>query len=217
MSQTKTCGKCGAVLPASREHFYPHKLGTLGLHPNCKPCERMRAAASRARPDQMARQKAWRDANKERVKQYNEQYRKAGYKSTEAVRAWRAANLEYAREKERLKMREWRKTPEGLLASRLRTYLGAVVRRKGGKGALRHLDYTVDELRQHIERQFKPGMSWERLYAGDIEIDHIIPVAHFRISSIDDPDLKVCWGLPNLRPLWKAENRSKNKRIVTLL
>ncbi len=58
--------------------------------------------------------------------------------------------------------------------------------------------YTVDDLHRRIESQFTPEMSWERLLAGDIEIDHIIPIVKFTYSNAEDIEFKRCWALENL-------------------
>lgn len=70
--------------------------------------------------------------------------------------------------------------------------------------------YTVDELVQHLEKQFKPGMSWEN--HGQWHIDHIRPVSSFTFESIHDPAVKKCWALENLQPLWAYENMRKNAK-----
>jgi hypothetical protein len=73
--------------------------------------------------------------------------------------------------------------------------------------------FTRDELLRHIESKFTEGMSWEALVRGEIHIDHKIPVAAFNITSIDDPDFKVCWCLDNLQPLWAKDNFLKGAKV----
>lgn len=70
--------------------------------------------------------------------------------------------------------------------------------------------YTLQDLRQHLESQFTPLMSWDN-YGSYWEIDHIIPQNLFDIQSPEDPDFKICWSLANLRPLEKSLNRSRPK------
>jgi hypothetical protein len=68
---------------------------------------------------------------------------------------------------------------------------------------------TVKEFRQHLERQFKPGMSWNNYGLGGWEIDHKQPCCSFDLT---DPDqVKLCFHYTNLQPLWRAENASKNR------
>jgi hypothetical protein len=213
----KVCRGCKAAKPPTIEFFGPHRMGANGLHPRCRACKKVADAIDRARPDQKARQKAWRDANKNYAKAYNAKYRET-HKSTPYVRAWRAKNLEHARKGERQSaMRRRRSNPALQLKERIASRLGFMVKGKNGRRLEELLGYTRHELRAHIERQFTRGMSWEALMAGKIHIDHIVPVAAFRIESVDDPDFKACWALTNLRPMWASENCAKGAKRTHLL
>lgn len=70
------------------------------------------------------------------------------------------------------------------------------------------LGYTEKELIAHIEKQFKPGMSWEDRES--FHIDHIKPVAAFMREGIFDP--KIINALSNLQPLYPDENRKKSDK-----
>lgn len=74
------------------------------------------------------------------------------------------------------------------------------------------LNYTIKDLHKHLEKKFKPGMTWEN-YGSEWHIDHIIPVAAFNFENVTDVDFKKCWALKNLQPLWKSENLIKNQRL----
>lgn len=78
---------------------------------------------------------------------------------------------------------------------------------KNGKSAFEILDFTLDELRVHLENQFLPGMSWDNF--NEWHIDHIVPIAAFNYSSVTDKDFKRAWCLTNLRPLWGRDNCRK--------
>lgn len=214
----KPCKKCGIEKPLTSEFFTPQKAGKYGFTSRCRECRAVDYAEQRARPDQQARQQAWRDANKDYVKRYNEQYRRDGYCSTAHVNAWRAENLEYCRAYDREKQRRRREAdPAFRLLGRIRGRLRDLAGGRRGRRTEALLGYTMEQLRAHIEKQFTKGMSWAAFERGEIEIDHIIPVCKFRIESFDDPAFRVCWGLPNLRPLWKQDNRSKGGKVLTLL
>jgi len=70
------------------------------------------------------------------------------------------------------------------------------------------VDFTLDELKEHIESQFKNGMSWKN-YGTKWHIDHIRPIASFNITDCKCEDFKKCWSLDNLQPLLAKENISK--------
>lgn len=67
--------------------------------------------------------------------------------------------------------------------------------------------YTVADLKQHIEQLFADGMSWEGFMMGDIHIDHVKPQRLFDLSDLDQ--VKECWALTNLQPLWARDNLAK--------
>ena len=93
--------------------------------------------------------------------------------------------------------------------------------RKNGS-CLDCLEYTIEELRIHLEAQFEPWMNWNN-YGGyrkswddhnistwTWNIDHIIPQSKLPyISMLDDNFLK-CWSLDNLRPFSAKENLLKS-------
>ena len=60
------------------------------------------------------------------------------------------------------------------------------------------LGYSALDLKEHIERQFTNGMSWENY--GDWNIDHHFPVTSF---SPNTPVDRVC-ALSNLKPMWST-------------
>lgn len=75
------------------------------------------------------------------------------------------------------------------------------------------LGCTVEELKQHLESQFRDGMSWNN-YGGKTgwQVDHIIPRSYFNL--IDEYQLRICFNYRNLQPLWASENSGiKNAKV----
>lgn len=102
------------------------------------------------------------------------------------------------------------------LTSHMRTLMHrALGKAKAGRSWKTFVDYSLEELMAHLERQFLPGMSWEN--KGDWHIDHIIPRSSFEYSSPDDPEFKKCWSLSNLQPLWALDNIRKNAKLDYLI
>lgn len=84
---------------------------------------------------------------------------------------------------------------------------------------LKHLPYTIAELREHLESQFEDWMSWEN-YGGcnsskekTWHIDHIVPQSHLLYLNMEDENFKKCWALDNLRPLEKIANIKKGNTV----
>ena len=75
------------------------------------------------------------------------------------------------------------------------------------------LGYSIDEVKAHLESQFKKGMSWSN-YGKVWHIDHRIPLSWFNISTIDSEEFKKAWALENLQPLFAQENRSKQDKYA---
>lgn len=90
---------------------------------------------------------------------------------------------------------------------------------------LQYLPYTMQELKDHLEKQFEPWMTWQnwgpydksRWNDNDVttwtwQIDHIIPHSVFRYSSMTDDSFTECWALSNLRPLNAKQNLVEGNR-----
>jgi len=75
--------------------------------------------------------------------------------------------------------------------------------------------FSINQLKRHLERQFTKGMTWEVFNTGAIHIDHIIPISNFDLSNPDE--VKACWELSNLRPMWAKDNIRKSAKVLTLL
>lgn len=74
------------------------------------------------------------------------------------------------------------------------------------------IGYTLQDLKRRLQKQFKNGMTWNN-YGTQWQIDHIIPVSAFNITSVDSFDFKRCWRLKNLRPLWAKDNQVKTNKL----
>lgn len=68
---------------------------------------------------------------------------------------------------------------------------------------------TPEFLKEHIEKQFTEGMSWE-LMGKYIHIDHIIPLAS---AKTEEEIYKLC-HYSNLQPLWEEDNLKKSNKIL---
>lgn len=88
-------------------------------------------------------------------------------------------------------------------------------RNTGGDFLSCALGYSLSELKSHIEKSFERGMNWSRFSAGEIHIDHIIPLSTFNLE--DDAELRRAFALTNLRPMWAKANLSKGSKVLTLL
>lgn len=144
------------------------------------------------------RNKAYYQANKERIKMQTSEYQ---------------AKNSHARNQYKMKwVRERGKTDsefKALLCLRkmVSRALGLSGERKY-KRTLDYLPYTSEALVAHLEAQFTKGMSWDN--HGDWHIDHIKPISAFMASGDSDP--ATVNALDNLQPLWAVDNLRKGAK-----
>ena len=93
-----------------------------------------------------------------------------------------------------------------VMAQRIRSSLKS----KDGKSWADLVDYTIEELKAHLESKFKDEMTWNNY--GKWHIDHIKPISKFNVTSFDCYDFKECWSLNNLQPLWAVDNLRKHNK-----
>lgn len=114
------------------------------------------------------------------------------------------------------RFREKRGEPEFDLNIIMRTRIAQSLRTKKNRVPwINFVDYTVAELKAHLERQFLPGMTWQNRKLW--HVDHVRPLAQFSFSDPDDEEFKDAWALTNLRPIWAKDNiRKKDKRLFLI-
>lgn len=96
---------------------------------------------------------------------------------------------------------------------------------KNGHSILLYLEYSIQDLKTHLEKLFENWMSWENHGKYDKktwddndstswkwQIDHIIPQSSLLYSSMEDDNFKKCWALENLRPLSAKQNIKDGNR-----
>ena len=79
------------------------------------------------------------------------------------------------------------------------------------KKTFEFLGCTLQQLCQHLEDQFEPGMTWQN-YGSHWHVDHVFPLAWFDLSHAEQQ--KKAFGLKNMQPMWAAENSRKRDRFA---
>jgi HNH endonuclease. len=179
----------------------------------------------------LARKRQRRLDSPEKVREIEKKYREthAAEKSAQ-VRKWRLANPDRGREaakrwkdKHPMENKEMqartavkrRNAPGGKLRDVIRNGIYYSLRGNGTKAGRRWetlTGYTVVELKQHLEKQFTPAMSWDN-YGTYWHVDHKIPIDVFNFDCPEDIDFKRCWELKNLQPLEKTLNLQKGAKL----
>lgn len=134
-------------------------------------------------------------------------------KKAEYLREWRRKNPE--KQKEANKRADVKKM--GTTKGRLNNIMSCGIRfslvkgTKDGRHWERLVGFTLGQLKKHLEKQFKDGMTWEN--RGKWQVDHKVPKAAFNFESPGDLDFKRCWALKNLQPMWATDNFKKNDKL----
>jgi len=162
--------------------FHKHPDGCNGLNARCGKCKNQSTKESH---------QLWRKANPEKVRAYLQKYK---------------GKAKQRRKKYRIAAHE-----------RLNCAISnSIYKTLRGSKAFRHweslVSFSFDDLKNHLEKNFKPEMTWDN-YGTFWHIDHKIPVAAFNFEKPKDIDFKRCWALKNLQPLEAAQNMSKGARV----
>jgi len=174
-----------------------------------------------------AQANAYRESNKEKVKKTVRAYYKANrkerinysktyyYLNKERILK-RSNNYQKSnREKINIQRKEAHGTnPKKRLNHSISEALrGSLKGNKAGVSWLNLIDYTFDDLKKHLEKQFTKGMTWDNYGKAGWEIDHKIPISAFNFTKPEHEDFKKCWALNNLQPMWGKDNASKKDKL----
>lgn len=210
----KVCGGCRMGKPFSE--FNKSSRSRHGLHNHCRDCQRL--SKRRYYLANMEKEKS-----KSAARGKDHAVRAAAKARYAADHAYRASELEKNRVRRRTPdAREKANAARARLVDRSPTAKLAIYSRirvrKALQGVARSastmalIGCDADALRLHMERQFKPGMSWDNYGYRGWHVDHIRPCASFDLT---DPDQQQeCFHYTNLRPEWRYDNQSKGSKLL---
>jgi hypothetical protein len=93
----------------------------------------------------------------------------------------------------------------------MRTRIPKALKRNQKAGStLILLGCSISELRVHLEKQFRRGMTWKN-YGPVWHIDHIRPCASFDLTVPEQQ--RECFNFSNLQPLFAVENIRKGDKF----
>ncbi len=196
----KKCFKCG--IEKGLNDFYVNKMTKDGREGSCIKCRCEIAGKARQA-----------DPGKYKSKR-KQQYAKHKTKTKIKNQLWRKKNPEKVQIITKRAHKKIYSTLKGKLNRNISR--GIIHSLKKGLKNGRHwetlVNFTIDQLKTHLENLFKPGMTWKN-YGTVWEIDHKIPIAVYNFDISEHIDFKLCWSLKNLQPLGVKENQSKNAKV----
>jgi len=161
--------------------------------------------------------KEWREKNKDKIKQIKKQYYQENKdKIKEYKKEYYENNKDKIKEYKKNYKCEHNKTPRKCVICNPLSYLtelqGVRIRdalnSKKDKHTIEYLGCDKKTLYNHLEKQFKDGMTWKN--KGEWHIDHIRPCASFNLE-LEEERMK-CFHYTNLQPLWATDNLSKSDK-----
>jgi hypothetical protein len=161
--------------------------------------------------------KKYYESNKEKISEYYSEWRENKKEHLkEYQKKWREEN----RDKLRKTKRDYEKNrkdsdPLYKLISNFRTAIYTVLKESNVDKYGHYFDvlqYTPEELINHLEKQFKDDMTWDNY--GIWHVDHKFPITSFDIQEMGDEEFMKCWCLDNLQPMWGEENIRKSNKIL---
>lgn len=211
----KMCGKCGLL--KDEKEFHKNKHNPDGLHFWCKMCRKGETSSYlENNKEQISARKAenYRD-NKSLYSKRNKTY----YLNNRQTIINKTSKYRQNHKTERNLQEKNRYNEDGsyrlrkLISSTILKALKNVKSSKRGGSIFDYLPYIIQELKEHLEKQFEPWMTWSNQgnYNPQIwddndsttwtwQLDHIIPRADLPYISMEDDNFKKCWSLENLRP-----------------
>ena len=225
MTKTKACNKCN--IEKSLDEFSNDNGSKSGKFNICKACIKIQRLSRRlnSTPEEIELIR-YKDRERKRKKyredkEWREKEKKRNTANYRANKEWYHAysTAYYKKNQERLdkykyqqRLKQYKENPcvklRDVTSGHVYYALKAVGSSKAGQSTTRHLPYTMDELRTHLESLFTPEMSWDN-HGSYWHLDHIIPQAALPYDSMEHPNFIKCWALSNLQPLPASENISK--------
>ena len=227
--ESKLCLRCGETKIADLFTKDKRKRGGLGYA--CKECQKEYNKQYRINNYEhlIEVSRKWKRDHRQECLAYNDLWAKNNperYK--ENGRNWVKNNLEKVKQAQKKfyknnpdKIRAWtritsarlRSTPIGKLRRNISTMIcNALKGRKAGRHWECFVDYTLNELKIHLEKLFNIGMDWNNYGKNGWEVDHKHPIALFDFNDIKE--IRKCWALDNLQPLWSRDNKKKGKKLI---
>lgn len=126
---------------------------------------------------------------------------------------WKRANIErFTKYQTLYKNKRYKEDLDFKIKAVLRSRLRKCLKNGWKSGsAVGLLGCSTQQFKNHLEKLWKPGMTWENWSKDGWHIDHIIPLDHFDLTKKED--LERACHYSNLQPLWCKENELKSNKV----
>jgi hypothetical protein len=216
----KKCTKCNIIKELTE--FHKHPTCKDGYLHTCKLCksEYHKLYMTRNKTKTKEKQKEYRNKNKEKIYETQKKYEESNKDKVKERKYKYVINNKdkiklsnsLRRDKINLYFRKRRLSdPLFRLSSNLRKRICKVFNgcSQRSEKTIEILGCSFEEIKIHIEKQFKEGMNWDNHGLYGWHIDHKIPLS----SAKTEKELIQLCHYTNLQPLWAEENLKKNNKM----
>jgi hypothetical protein len=207
---TKVCNKCSVEKNICEFRKISEKNNRYVSY--CFPCEKKykQEHYQKNKEEHLRKKQKWRQENPE---EYKEQIRRYYLKTKDIQLVKKKKWISENREKYNSYWTERKKNDEVFrlitnMRSRLWAYLKYMKVTKKNK-TFDIVGCTPEYLKEHLEKQFVNGMTWEN--RDEWHIDHIIPLS----SATSEEEALKLYHYTNLQPLWAIDNLRKSNKIIS--
>lgn len=198
---TKVCSKCGQE--KTLDCFANDKYKKSGKKPSCKICCNKKY-------------KEWHEKNRNYLLK---KYKKYGVKNKNSIKLRKKIYLLNNKSIIMIKIKSYKNKKYNncdlyKLKQNIRNLINQSIRKNKickNLMSVNIIGCSWNQLKNHIEQQFQPEMSWEN--RSEWHIDHIIPLA----SAKTEEDVIRLNHFTNLRPLWAKDNLAKGAKMEHLI
>ena len=192
----------------AKKHYYKHHQ------------EILKRQRERYHQNIESRRKYGRNYRREHADLYRESSLRHYYKNRDRYIAlskeWKSKNREHILEYARMfKKKSFASNPVFRLKICLQTRIRLALKSSHAKKCKKSAELigtSIENLRKHLESQFKLGMSWENWGLKGWHIDHIRPLSSFNLT--DPEQQKLAFHYTNLQPLWAKDNIRKGAKYT---
>lgn len=215
----KNCSKCKKELKLNQ--FNKDKYTKDGLCHWCKNCQKEENQIYRKIHKEQI--KKYRDTHKKEAKEYYEIHKEEIHKKQKIYRENHKKQMKQLTHNHYLKHRKiiikkqveydknrYKVNINFRIATNLRRRIRLAL--KGNpkiETSMKLVGCSIEKLKEHLEKQFKSGMSWANYGKNGWVIDHIKSCASFNLFK--PKEQRKCFNYKNLQPLWAEENENKGR------
>lgn len=224
---TKICGRC--KLEKNVDMFGHSAKNKTGLRSTCNDCRKIESKIYREKNKEKRKNtiRKYYNNNKELLSKKQKEYKEKNYEKWKRIKInsfHKNKKKNADRIKELRKLRQHKRTEyqrnkintdliyklSAICRTRIHHFIKKTNLTKKGK-SFEMIGCTPTELKNHLEKQFRDGMCWDK-FGKEIHIDHIIPLS---TAKTEDELYKLC-HYTNLQPLWAHENLIKGCQLTSL-